>query len=43
VNHTLSNLNQAEDPNPFASDYKEGHDKPSAALRPKGFEREEVI
>lgn len=45
VNHTLSNLNQNEDPNPFLSDYKvgaTGH-KPNPALRPAGFEREEVI
>jgi hypothetical protein len=45
VNHTLGNLNQKEDPNPFVSDYKTGHEsqKPSAALKPAGYEREEVI
>ncbi|KAK3943264.1 AOX1 alternative oxidase mitochondrial precursor encoded by the AOX protein [Diplogelasinospora grovesii] len=45
VNHTLSNLNQKEDPNPFVSDYKssaDGH-KPNPALKPTGYEREEVI
>ncbi|KAL2267839.1 hypothetical protein VTJ83DRAFT_5116 [Remersonia thermophila] len=45
VNHTLSNLKQKEDPNPFVSEYKagqEGH-KPNAALKPEGYEREEVI
>jgi hypothetical protein len=42
VNHTLSNLNQEEDPNPFASVYKDGG-KPEAASRPTGFERAEVI
>ncbi|KAK3323914.1 alternative oxidase-domain-containing protein [Cercophora scortea] len=45
VNHTLSNLNQKEDPNPFVSDYKAGEDgqRPNPALKPKGYEREEVI
>lgn len=42
VNHTLGNLDQAEDPNPFVSEYKDGH-KPRAALKPTGFERAEVI
>ncbi|GJC99700.1 alternative oxidase [Colletotrichum higginsianum] len=42
VNHTLGNLNQKEDPNPFVSEYKDG-EKPNAALRSQGFEREEVI
>ncbi|KAK2023381.1 alternative oxidase [Colletotrichum zoysiae] len=42
VNHTLGNLNQKEDPNPFVSEYKDGH-KPNAALRAQGFEREDVI
>ncbi|CRK26997.1 hypothetical protein BN1708_000782 [Verticillium longisporum] len=42
VNHTLSNLNQNEDPNPFTSEYKDGH-KPAAALKPTGYERAEVI
>jgi len=43
VNHTLSNLNQNEDPNPFASEYKDGKAPPNAALTPTGFEREEVM
>jgi len=42
VNHTLSNLNQNEDPNPFVSEYKDGH-HPKAALKPAGFERADVI
>ncbi len=48
VNHTLSNLNNKEDPNPFVSDYKveaTGH-RPTlntAALRPTGYERKDVI
>ncbi|KAL2128083.1 hypothetical protein VTI74DRAFT_9749 [Chaetomium olivicolor] len=45
VNHTLSNLDQKEDPNPFVSEYKTGasQHKPRPALRPAGYEREEVI
>jgi hypothetical protein len=45
VNHTLGNLNQVEDPNPFVSEYKAGaeHNKPNAALKPTGYERAEVI
>lgn len=43
VNHTLGNLNQSEDPNPFVSDYKNGQERPVAATRPAGFERSEVI
>jgi len=45
VNHTLSNLNQDEDPNPFVSDYKKGaiSHKPNPALKPTGYERAEVI
>lgn len=42
VNHTFGNLSQREDPNPFVSVYKDGN-APSAALKPAGFEREEVI
>lgn len=42
VNHTLGNLNQKEDPNPFVSTYRDGH-----TLLPmtnaKGWEREEVL
>ncbi|WKT52607.1 Alternative oxidase superfamily [Fusarium oxysporum f. sp. vasinfectum] len=43
VNHTLGNLNQKEDPNPFVSKYKEGYKAPRAARNPTGFERAEVI
>lgn len=45
VNHTLGNLNQKEDPNPFVSEYRDGkkQKKPTAALKPLGYEREEVI
>lgn len=45
VNHTLGNLNQKEDPNPFVSDYKGeyGQKKPNAALKSNGYEREDVI
>lgn len=42
VNHTFGNLSQREDPNPFVSVYKDGN-APSPALKPAGFEREEVI
>lgn len=45
VNHTLGNLNQVEDPNPFVSVYKAGKEqqKPNATLKPTGYEREDVI
>ncbi|TGO90765.1 hypothetical protein BPOR_0052g00280 [Botrytis porri] len=47
VNHTLGNLKQDEDPNPFVSVYgKERSEKPGKgieSLRPSGWEREEVI
>ncbi|KAK3306442.1 alternative oxidase-domain-containing protein [Chaetomium strumarium] len=45
INHTLSNLNQVEDPNPFVSEYKIGSEqqKPRAALKGTGYERDEVI
>ncbi|KAK3991010.1 AOX1 alternative oxidase mitochondrial precursor encoded by the AOX protein [Cladorrhinum sp. PSN332] len=45
VNHTLSNLNPEEDPNPFVSEYKSDADqqRPNPALKPTGFERKEVI
>lgn len=42
VNHTLGNLNQKEDPNPFVSVYKDGA-APQPALKPAGFEREDVV
>ncbi|OTB05982.1 hypothetical protein M426DRAFT_21407 [Hypoxylon sp. CI-4A] len=43
VNHTLGNLNQKDDPNPFVSDYKHGQSPPRPALKPEGYEREDVI
>ncbi|KAI0482848.1 alternative oxidase [Xylariaceae sp. FL0804] len=43
VNHTLSNLNQKEDPNPFVSDYKGSREPPRPALKGAGFERDEVM
>ncbi|KAH0843735.1 hypothetical protein AYO21_08196 [Fonsecaea monophora] len=47
IHHTLGNLNQAEDPNPFASEYKDPS-KPHPGrgiehIKSKGWEREEVI
>jgi hypothetical protein len=47
IHHTLGNLNQAEDPNPFASEYRDPS-KPHPGrgiehLKAKGWEREEVI
>lgn len=47
VNHTLGNLDQKQDPNPFASEYRDA-DKPHpskdlAFPRPEGWERHEAI
>lgn len=42
VNHTLGNLDNKEDPNPFVSDFKD-MERPKAALKPQGYERSEVI
>lgn len=47
IHHTLGNLNQAEDPNPFVSEYKDAS-KPHPSngfenLRSKGWEREDVV
>lgn len=42
VNHTLGNLNQTEDPNPFVSDFKD-REVPKPGLKTAGFERTEVI
>ena len=45
-NHTLSNLKQKEDPNPFVSEYDEtGKPHPSKGIATKqtGWEREECI
>lgn len=47
VNHTLGNLDQMNDPNPFVSEYKDGlHPHPSkdiAYRKPTGWERKDVI
>lgn len=46
VNHTLSNLIQKEDPNPFNSEYKDDKPHPSKGLEHhhgKGWERHEVV
>lgn len=47
VNHTLGNLNQALDPNPYAAKYedptKPHPEKGLTHLRPTGWKREEVI
>ncbi|RYP53301.1 hypothetical protein DL768_001658 [Monosporascus sp. mg162] len=43
VNHTLSNLDQKEDPNPFVSEYKGDRSPPRPASKPEGYERAEVI
>ncbi|KAK7550292.1 alternative oxidase-domain-containing protein [Phyllosticta citricarpa] len=47
VNHTLGNLDQKNDPNPYVAEYKD-HAKPHPSkgiehLRAKGWEREEVV
>jgi hypothetical protein len=41
VNHTLGNLNQKEDPNPFVSKFKDR--EPPNALKGTGYERKDVI
>ncbi|KAJ4383615.1 inducible alternative oxidase 2 [Didymella sp. IMI 355093] len=47
VNHTLGNLNQKEDPNPYASEYKDSSkphpSKDLAHPKPTGWERHEII
>jgi ubiquinol oxidase len=47
VNHTLANLDQNNDPNPFVSEYKDVNKVPPrkemAYSRPAGWEREECI
>jgi ubiquinol oxidase len=47
VNHTLGNLDQRQDPNPFVSDYKDpAKPHPSKGIehiKPTGWERKEVI
>ena len=47
VNHTLGNLNQAQDPNPYVSEYKD-KSKPHPTTRiefqkPTGWERKDVV
>lgn len=47
VNHTLGNLDQKEDPNPYVSEYYDA-EKPHPVKglqyqRPGGWEREEVV
>ncbi|CAK7236159.1 inducible alternative oxidase 2 [Sporothrix curviconia] len=43
VNHTLGNLDQKNDPNPFVSEYKGDRHAPSPLARPAGYERNEVL
>lgn len=46
VNHTLANLDQDDDPNPFVSQFKDNKPHPSKGieyLKPTGWEREECI
>ena len=47
VNHTLGNLDQEVDPNPFISVYKDGKgDHPGKSIqniRSTGWERDEVV
>ena len=47
VNHTLGNLDQKNDPNPFVSDYKDPNlDRPSkdiAHIKSTGWERKDII
>lgn len=47
VNHTLGNLDQHNDPNPFVSEYKDqARPHPSkdiANIKPTGWERKDII
>ena len=48
VNHTLGNLNQTQDPNPFVSTYKKNSKEPHPGkgiehIKPSGWERDEVL
>ena len=46
VNHTLANLDQNNDPNPFVSTYKDQSKAPrkeNSYAKPAGWEREECI
>ncbi len=43
VNHTLGNLDQAADPNPFIEDHAGVSHMELAAIKPAGLERKEVL
>ncbi len=43
VNHTLGNLDQASDPNPFIEDHSSVSQMELAATKPAGLERAEVL
>lgn len=47
VNHTLGNLDQKNDPNPFVSQYKDQNQphpsKDISNIQPTGWERKDVI
>ena len=47
VNHTLANLEQTDDPNPFVSEYQDpSHPHPSKGIeniKSTGWERKEVL
>jgi len=43
VNHTLGNLNQKDDPNPFVSNRKDHQDRPNPVLKTSGYERSDVV
>lgn len=43
VNHTLANLDQVSDPNPFIEGHSNMNHMHLAAVRPAGLEREEVL
>ncbi|OAA58516.1 alternative oxidase [Niveomyces insectorum RCEF 264] len=43
VNHTMANLNQNNDPNPFVSEYKSGRAPPKPLGKAFGYERDEVL
>lgn len=43
VNHTLGNLNQKDDPNPFVSNRKDHKGRPNPVLKTTGYERQDVV
>jgi hypothetical protein len=43
VNHTLGNLDQASDPNPFIEERSQVNHMHLAAIKPAGLERDEVL